>query len=355
MLKRIQAVVAAVAIGGAALVAAPASASATSVDNPVIKSLTVSDNPVRVAGSGGTNVTFTATTEKTESGKFYLTPPGPSVATPFSPTSVSADKNTWTLTLKFTRDEKPGDWTVRFDANGATGSTPDSKSTGFKVIQIWETDIAGFGAAPEPIKAGNVLTLSGRLLINGSKGWHGYGDQKVYISFKEAGTSSYKRVAYDYTNWKGEFAVGVKAWKTGWWKAEFDGVKDESLSTQSETDQVDVVSAPPPHEPEPSFESRVIRFDAAPEPVKHGRYLYFRGKLQVWDEGWEGYGDAKVTLWFKTKHGHWKYVKTTWTNGSGSFYTKSRAWKSGYWKVVFHGNDEADGSSSRWDWVRVKH
>jgi hypothetical protein len=48
-------------------------------------------------------------------------------------------------------------------------------------------------------------------------------------------------------------------------------------------------------------------------------------------------------------------VKTIWTNDSGWFTGKTRAYKSGSWKVVFYGDKHTDGSTSRRDWVRVKH
>jgi hypothetical protein len=350
MLKRLQAVVVAMALGSAALIAAPAANAATAQ----ISNVEINPNPVVVESSAKVTAKFSFVTDVSDAGKVSasLGPKGESsVGVPLTKEDAGSGKWKYKGSFDFGRKDPAGIWVFTAKADTAT------QSSEFKVVQVWDTDIAGFGAAPEPIKAGEVLTLSGKLLIDGPKGWHRYEGQKVFISIKEAGTSSYKRVAYDYTNWKGEFAVGLKAWKTGWWRAEYDGSAVAHHSV-SDADQVDVLSKPKPppsHDPEPSSESRIIRFNASPEPVKYGKYLRFTGKLQVWDGGWDGYGDTKVSLWFRTKHGSWKYVKTTWTNDSGKIRTKAKAWKSGYWKVVFAGNDDADSSSSVRDWVRVKY
>ncbi|WP_214110364.1 hypothetical protein [Acrocarpospora catenulata] len=351
MLKRISAVVLAAALGSAALVAAPA-AHATATAAPTISGITINPSPVVVTSSTKVSVSFKfTTTDVSDASKVTAETQAPNGAKS-SLTLSSPDKTQWSATKEFGRGEQPGTWKLLIKAGNGDGTTESSAD--FKVVQVWETDINRFGASPEPIKAGNVLTLSGKLVVNGPQGWRGYGDQKVWIAFKQAGSHSWKRVGYDYTNWRGEFSVGIKAWRTGWWRAEFDGVAERSHPATSDSDQVDVTK-PDPVVVIPDKDSRIIRFNASPEPVKYGKYLSLRGTLQVeqrWD--WDGYGDAKITIWFRAKGGSWKYVKTTWTNSSGKFFTKTKATKSGDWKAVFAGERHIDPSSSARDYVKVK-
>jgi len=361
MVKRISAIVAAMALGAATLIAGPAAHAAEAAK---VENVSVSPDPVVVDNGAKTTATFSFSSNVADKTKVSgtITPKGQSSATlTLTQTNPSAGVYVYTGKFDFGTGEPTGTWTFTASATGdgttITGTATASKD--FTVKQIWATDIRGFDARPEPIRVGDVLWLSGRLVINSVHGYVPYRGQKVFISFRAKYSSTYKRVASDYTNWKGEFRVGVKDYRDGYWCAEYDGSAIAKPSI-SESDQVEVFFKPRPRphrhpHPQPKLDTRVIRFDAYPEPVKYGRYLYFHGNVQAWHHGWEGYGDTKVVLYFKTKHGHCKYVKTIWTNGSGGFYSKTRAFKSGSWKVVFNGDMHTNGSKSRSDWVRVKH
>ncbi|MBP2705752.1 hypothetical protein JOL79_18205 [Microbispora sp. RL4-1S] len=346
MLKRITTAVLAAVVGTATLVAGPAAHADTA---PSISHIDVSPSPVVVTGWAGTTATFAFVTTNPAQVSASIAPSGGS-AKPLTlaPPQVGIPESTrWTATEKFGRSAPAGEWTLRIKA--VNGSAVKEESRTFTVRQVWDTGIAGFGASPEPVRRGETLSLSGRLLADGLHGRRGLPDQKVYIEFKPAGGSHYTRVGYDYTNWRGEFSTGVRAWSTGWWRAEFAG-SDTAGPSVSDTDQVDVVAP----RPRPRHSTRFVSFDATPEPVKYGKYLSFRGALQVWDAGWEGYGNRRVTLWFKGSGGHWTYVKTTWTNSTGKLWTKTKAVRSGSWKFVFDGDGHAKGSSSKADSVRVK-
>lgn len=352
MLRRISAVVIAAAMGAATLVASPA-AHATSVAKPIIKDISVNPSPVVVTSSTAVKATFSFGTEGADPAKVTASLTAPGGATT-SVSLTSTDNSTkWSGSADFGRSAAEGDWKLEVKAGNAEGDTVESR--GFKVVQVWETDIRDFGASPEPISAGQVLTVSGELLINSATGWKSYPGQGVWITFKEHGSSTYKRVAWDRTDHRGRFSDGIRVNKSGWWRAEFEGVSNQSHPATSDSDQVDVRHKPRPPAPKPDLDSRIIRFNASPEPVKYGKYLSLRGVLQVEDRwSWDGY-DGKVSIWFRTsKHGSWKYVKTTWSNGSGGFFTKTKATRSGYWKAVFSGAHDVDPSSSVQDWVRVK-
>ncbi|WP_432864080.1 hypothetical protein [Microbispora rosea] len=444
MLKRIHAVIAAVALGGAALVALPATAGAATAAGP--SDLTVSPSPVVVGSGAGTTATFTYKASEEgaarlvdRDGRTVTLDPGPAGSGAYTArygftfrdepgvwklqvraagrTATTEFQVHWTTDLDFdaapdvvdrgdrirltgalayrdghglqaydgqrvylafkpvggsysrvgsvTTDrrgrfsvdrtaDRTGWWRAEFEgASDAEPATSDSDRVDVRA-QDGRTRITGFDASPEPVDAGRTLHLRGRLEISGFAGWSGYPSRQVKILFKPAGGYNWQHVTSDWTDSYGRFSADVKARTSGWWRAEFEGASEAGYSA-SATDYVTVrVPRPTPPPPAPKAHTRVVQFNAAPEPVGYHRYLTFRGALQAWDHRWEGYGHQKVTVWFKKAGGSWHYVKTLWTNSTGRFWGKTTASASGYWKVVFAGNGEADRSTSRIDWVRVK-
>ncbi|ADG88663.1 hypothetical protein Tbis_1951 [Thermobispora bispora DSM 43833] len=139
----------------------------------------------------------------------------------------------------------------------------------------------------------------------------------------------------------------------------------------------DRVVPKPPVAPKPT---RIVGFDAAPEPVRAGRPITLRGKLQVarcyggwyyrvdgnvavlgrtcphdrpaW-YGWYRLGGQKIDVYFRAKGSrHWKHVDTVKTRADGSFSAKVRALRSGTWTVKFDGTRFLKGSSAS-DYVPV--
>ncbi|NUO99171.1 MAG: hypothetical protein HOW59_14695 [Nonomuraea sp.] len=135
---------------------------------------------------------------------------------------------------------------------------------------------------------------------------------------------------------------------SGKWKATavaFD--KDNhQLATDSAFFNVDVQKG--------KADTRISRFEASPYKVRKGKSIYFSGRLQVDDEGWEGVRGEKVSIYYRASgNSGWKWVASANTKWSGKFYAKTRAWKSGTFKAVYGGNDELNGSESRRDYVKV--
>ncbi|MFF3669272.1 hypothetical protein [Microtetraspora malaysiensis] len=245
--------------------------------------------------------------------------------------------------------DRSGWWRAEYAGSAETEGTV-SDSDRVDVRDRARTSRVWFDASPEQVNTGATVRLRGKVEAGAWNSWDSVRGAKVNLLFKADGGYSWRYVTSAWTGRDGRFAADVTANASGWWRAEYAG--GDGVRGSHADDHVTVVR--PPVEPPASLDTRVISFDAYPEPVRYGKYLSFKGKLQAWDGRWAGYGHQKVTVWFKTKTGSWKYVKSTWTNGSGKFWTKTKATKSGYWKVVFAGNDEADGSSSARDWVRVK-
>ncbi|MFC4113808.1 hypothetical protein [Nonomuraea zeae] len=210
--------------------------------------------------------------------------------------------------------------------------------------------IVGFDARPEPVDKGDTLTFTGALRVEGRDGVAG---QRVGIFFRADGSRRWEYVTSDVTGRHGRFEAAATAVTSGWWRAEFAGARGVNGAV-SDADWVKVDQPAPPPEVDKA-DTRLIKFNAYPEPVKRGRYLKFKGRLQVDDEGsWEGYS-GRVALYFKPlRSKKWQYVKTTTASDSGRLYTRVKAWNSGYWKFVFSGDEDTYGDTSRRDYVRVK-
>ncbi|MBO3748705.1 hypothetical protein J5X84_21720 [Streptosporangiaceae bacterium NEAU-GS5] len=137
-----------------------------------------------------------------------------------------------------------------------------------------------------------------------------------------------------------------------------------------------------PPRPKTPKATRIVGFDASPEPVKKGRKLSLEGTLQVaqcyrdwyynpagyvsvlggsdycvdsrdyWND-WHYLGWQDIGVYFMPKGSYkWKYVDTIKTNPDGSFYTQVRAFVSGTWGVRFNGTRKL-GASEGYDYVKV--
>lgn len=136
---------------------------------------------------------------------------------------------------------------------------------------------------------------------------------------------------------------------SGTWRATVIATdKDGKTDTDKATFGVEVKSG--------KLDTRIARFDAAPEPVRKGKTLYFSGRLQANDDGeWDGVKGADVAIYFRANgHSGWKWVADADTRWNGKFYAKARAWRSGHYKAVFEGDDDLNGSTSARDYVRIK-
>jgi hypothetical protein len=101
-------------------------------------------------------------------------------------------------------------------------------------------------------------------------------------------------------------------------------------------------------------ETRISRFSADPYKVRKGKNIYFSGRLLVDDDGWEGVRGEKVNIYVRSNGSSgWKWVASDWTDRGGKFYAKTKAYRSGFFRAVYAGDDELEGSTSRSDYVRV--
>jgi hypothetical protein len=248
------------------------------------------------------------------------------------------------------RADETGWWRAEFAATSAAkGSVSDSDRVDVRRRDL-DSRIAGFDARPEPADKGDRLHFTGALQVEGRDGVAG---ERVAIFFKADGSDRWEYVTSDVTGGQGRFWASAEAVTSGWWRAQYAGTPGVNGSV-SAADWV-TVNQPAPPPTADKADTRLIKFNAYPEPIKRGKYLKFKGRLQVDDEGsWEGYS-GKVALYFRPLGSNkWEYVKSFWSSDSGGLFTKVKAWNSGHWRFVFGGDEDTYGSSSRKDYVRVK-
>ncbi|GGO68992.1 hypothetical protein [Nonomuraea cavernae] len=101
-------------------------------------------------------------------------------------------------------------------------------------------------------------------------------------------------------------------------------------------------------------DTRITRFSADPYKVRKGKSIYFSGRLQVDDHGWEGLRGQPVKVLYRANGSSgWKWVASTKSTWGGKFTAKSRAYKSGTFKAVYSGDRKLQSAESRTDYVRV--
>ncbi|MEV2268882.1 hypothetical protein [Nonomuraea africana] len=148
----------------------------------------------------------------------------------------------------------------------------------------------------------------------------------------------------DGARWK--FTVPFNSGDEGKWRATATAKKDGETDRDKAYFEVEVQGG--------KADTRITGFKASPDPVKKGRSLWFSGRLQANEDGWDGVRGGEVEIYFRANGSSgWKYVTSTESRWGGKFSAKTRASKSGTFKAVYEGDDDTNGSESRSDWVRV--
>ncbi|GAB2852765.1 hypothetical protein GCM10022221_60270 [Actinocorallia aurea] len=109
-------------------------------------------------------------------------------------------------------------------------------------------------------------------------------------------------------------------------------------------------------------ETRFTRFDAGPEPVRHGRRLRLDGRVTRLDplltapEGMVRYAGARVRLYFSSgvqEPRTWRHVADATTDSLGRFSRVVYARKTGYWRAGLTGTPDYAPAYSWPDHVRM--
>lgn len=133
-----------------------------------------------------------------------------------------------------------GKWTIRVVAYNRAGDALATRSASY--YHKGNTQIKDFNAAPEPVRKGGTITVSGRLLRVkfGSAPWYvAYAGKPIRVYFKPTNSSTWTYMGATTTAQDGRFRKGFTARQDGAWRVRFPGTSRYHVET-SRNDYVDV-------------------------------------------------------------------------------------------------------------------
>ncbi|MDF3300469.1 hypothetical protein [Streptomyces tropicalis] len=143
-----------------------------------------------------------------------------------------------------------GKWTAAAEAiafNGQSQSNPDYSKVGYKdqdlmgstLVQRYSKLTAD--AAPEPVKKGSTITVTGKLSRANweDHAYHGYTGQSVKLQFRKAGTSTYTTLKTVTTDSTGNLRTTTTAGVDGYYRFSFAGTST-TPAVSAAGDYVDV-------------------------------------------------------------------------------------------------------------------
>ncbi|MFF1413637.1 hypothetical protein ACFVX6_28285 [Streptomyces sp. NPDC058289] len=134
----------------------------------------------------------------------------------------------------------PGYWRMRYVGTPEIPAGPAGMSS---LAARVNTAIPEFNAAPEPVKAGRPITVTGKLThtrYSNETTWSGYGNQPVRIYFRATGTTTWAAAGTTTTAADGTFKKAFTATKDGTWQARYDQAAYDHFAATSREDLVDV-------------------------------------------------------------------------------------------------------------------
>ncbi|MFF3216432.1 hypothetical protein ACFYYB_38165 [Streptomyces sp. NPDC002886] len=114
-----------------------------------------------------------------------------------------------------------------------------SESKAVEIPQRTLTSIPEFNAAPEPVKKGKPITVTGKLK-HADPTWKPLAGQTVHYYFRPAGTTTWKMMGNSKTAADGTFTKSFTASRTGSWKARYFRADATHLYSVSRVDEVAV-------------------------------------------------------------------------------------------------------------------
>ncbi|TDD89591.1 hypothetical protein E1293_04330 [Actinomadura darangshiensis] len=221
-----------------------------------------------------------------------------------------------------------GAWSVQF-ANDPSGQPDDYRSYGSSEAHTsvrmvaYRTSITGGNAGPEPVGRGNLVTGYGRVMNKLADGrWVGApANATVQLQFS---TDRKKWSAKGLVNVDGDgtFNVQGRADRDGYWRLVVPR-GDYAEPSVSGTDYIDV-----------RYRTKILDFNAAPEPVKKGGTVTVMGSLYRETDKWKTYASKTIKFYFLPKGSStWTYLGSQKTDGLGRFRKGFKASKDGTWRA----------------------
>ncbi|MEV4113198.1 hypothetical protein [Nonomuraea sp. NPDC049695] len=237
-MRKIALGIASAIVGGAMLLSGAGAASAATKADTQLKIRDITPNPVVVKAGAETTAYFDIGASS-DVKKVELSVAPDSVRTLRA--KDVRDLEGWRFAVGFTEGDATGKWSataVAFDSSGKE----IAKDTAYFSVELQKgkaaTRITGFSADPYKVRKGKRIEFSGRLQVD-DEGWEGVRGEKVNVFFRANGSSGWKWVASAKTRWGGKFYASTRAYKSGTFRAVFDG-DDDLQSATSRTDYVRV-------------------------------------------------------------------------------------------------------------------
>ncbi|MFJ6016669.1 DUF5707 domain-containing protein [Streptomyces sp. NPDC092952] len=144
-------------------------------------------------------------------------------------TAVNATTSTCSLTLTvdprvdLPKNAVAGTWHVLAGARAVDGS--DTSSDFASTARVQRYSKLTVNAAPEPVKKGKTLTITGKLSRANweDHAYHGYAGQSVKLQFRKKDSSTYTTVKTIRTSSTGTLKTTAKASVDGYWRYSFAG------------------------------------------------------------------------------------------------------------------------------------
>ncbi|MFD8966735.1 hypothetical protein ACFV0C_17335 [Streptomyces sp. NPDC059568] len=136
------------------------------------------------------------------------------------------------------RNEQAGTWKVHAQASGKDG---DVYGDYYSTVPVKRAAELTVDAAPEPVKKGRTLTVTGKLTRadwNTNK-YANYASQPVRLEFRKKDSSAYSTVKTVKANGSGSLKTTVKAVSDGYWRWNFTGTST-TAAIATTGDYVDV-------------------------------------------------------------------------------------------------------------------
>ncbi|WP_329097052.1 hypothetical protein OG979_17585 [Actinomadura citrea] len=207
----------------------------------------------------------------------------------------------------------------------------------------YRTSVTGFNATPEPVGRGENVKAYGRVLTRLADGrWTGApGNASVQLQFStDRRTWSTKGAVGVFRD--GTFSVEGRADRTGYWRA-LVPKSDSTEQSVSGNDNVEV-----------RYRTKILDFNAAPEPVKKGGTVTVMGTVYRQTSKWYTYGGKTVVFYFLPKgSSKWVYMGKQATDRIGRFRKGFKATKDGTWRA-YSGATSTYAKTYREDYVDVR-
>ncbi len=222
-----------------ALSAAPASA-ATDRVAPKVLAQGISTNVAVISAKGHDTVKVTArVTDNVGVSEVWaplyrkgelLEVEGQPVIIPLRRVAGTAKDGVWEQRFWPTRGDDAGLLSVGLLAFDKAGNHSANAYAGrFRVK--YASRITGLQFAPKAPKAGERVSVSGKLQRVGATKWEPLAGQRVALQFRKAGTSAWTRVGKKVTAADGSFTLGKKVSQSGSWRVVFAGDARDTATT----------------------------------------------------------------------------------------------------------------------------